>query len=518
MTVSNNYAPDVSNGNGATVIYTGNWKVFNASFFRLIYQDIATGVQTLKTLGVDYTLTFDPNSAGYSITLTAPAGVTNQVIRARQIDQTQTVPYRTSKGFQGANEENSFDKLASVDQDQQDQINRSLKFAVGSSAIGSLPVPVDQAVLAWSGTSGALFSGPTVGQIANAAANAAQTSADVVAANAAAAAAQAAAAGIKYKNSARAASTGALTATYANGAAGIGATITSTINVALPAQDGVALNVGDRFVYKDSATTFQNGVYTLTQAGSGAAPWILTRATDFDQWTEVVSAAVPVEEGAINADSILICTSNQGGTIGATAVTFTALLSTVAANSIDNTKLAQAPAGTLKSNITGATANEADNTLTAILDALMGNTRGGVITRTAAGWVLLPPSAAPGQAIVSGGTGADLAYGSAGVTYFESAETAITNNATFSVAHGLAGVPKQFQVVVRCKTADQGYSVGDEFILTNTADGGSSTAVFGGTVFANATNIGAKIQAGITVNALNLITNASWRLVAKAFR
>jgi hypothetical protein len=46
--------------------------------------------------------------------------------------------------------------------------------------------------------------------------------------------------------------------------------------------------------------------------------------------------------------------------------------------------------------------------------------------------------------------------------YIESAETTFTNAATILIAHGLGVVPKDWHVVYRCKTAEAGYSVGDE--------------------------------------------------------
>ena len=44
---------------------------------------------------------------------------------------------------------------------------------------------------------------------------------------------------------------------------------------------------------------------------------------------------------------------------------------------------------------------------------------------------------------------------------FESSEVTIASGNT-EVTHGLGSIPKIFQVVVRCKTAEHGYSVGDE--------------------------------------------------------
>ena len=80
--------------------------------------------------------------------------------------------------------------------------------------------------------------------------------------------------------------------------------------------DGVTLATGNRILLKNQSTQSENGIYTVNASG---AP---TRATDMDVWTEVPGAFVAVEEGSTNADTIWLCTSNQGGTIGSTAVTF----------------------------------------------------------------------------------------------------------------------------------------------------------------------------------------------------
>lgn len=147
MSISDNYAPNKSVGNGVTTVFTGNWKVLNASYFRLALENIATGVQTLQTQGLDYTLTF--NDSGYVATMAVAPSSAFNVIRYRSIDLTQTDPYRTSKGFQGKVIEDSLDKLTGISQDQQDAIDRSLTFAIGSTSSTTLPEPQDGYVLGW---------------------------------------------------------------------------------------------------------------------------------------------------------------------------------------------------------------------------------------------------------------------------------------------------------------------------------------------------------------------------------
>jgi len=98
------------------------------------------------------------------------------------------------------------------------------------------------------------------------------------------------ASGLSPKAAAVSATTAALPAcTYANGALGVGATLTGNANGALPAQSGATLVATNRLLVKDQATSLQNGIYTVTQVGTAGTPFILTRATDADTVAENVS-------------------------------------------------------------------------------------------------------------------------------------------------------------------------------------------------------------------------------------
>ena len=122
--------------------------------------------------------------------------------------------------------------------------------------------------------------------------------------------------GRSWKNSAKAATTAALPAlTYNNGAG----TLTADANGALAAQDGVTLIVNDRLVVKDQAAGLQNGIYSLTQVGSGGTPFILTRTLDTNTALELTGAAVFVEQGTVNADK-QFAQSSDSITLGTTAI------------------------------------------------------------------------------------------------------------------------------------------------------------------------------------------------------
>lgn len=136
--------------------------------------------------------------------------------------------------------------------------------------------------------------------------------------------ADALAAGLQVKGSVQAATTAALPAnTYANGTAGVGATLTGTANGALAAIDGVTLGLNDLFLAKNQASAFQNGIYKLTQVGTGGTPYIATRATNNDETTEIAGAYVMVLGGTVNIDQGWIVNSAGPYTIGTTAITWT---------------------------------------------------------------------------------------------------------------------------------------------------------------------------------------------------
>jgi hypothetical protein len=92
----------------------------------------------------------------------------------------------------------------------------------------------------------------------------------------------------------------------------------TTANITLSGMqtvDGVALVGNDRCLVKDQTSLANNGIYVVASAA-----W--TRATDNDSWGELISAYTFVEQGMINADTGWVCTVDQGGTLGTTAVTW----------------------------------------------------------------------------------------------------------------------------------------------------------------------------------------------------
>lgn len=81
--------------------------------------------------------------------------------------------------------------------------------------------------------------------------------------------------------------------------------------------DGVTLATGDLVLVKDQTTGSQNGIYVV-----GVSP---ARATEFDTYNEHPGSLLAVAEGTVNADTLWLCTSNDGGTLGSTAISFSSV-------------------------------------------------------------------------------------------------------------------------------------------------------------------------------------------------
>jgi hypothetical protein len=124
--------------------------------------------------------------------------------------------------------------------------------------------------------------------------------------------------GLDTKPSCKLGTTANLTATYSNGTAGVGATLTASANGAL-VLDTQAGNVNDRILVKDQTTRTENGIYTVTTTGDISNPFVLTRSIPEDQPAELSGGAfVFVEEGSLNANNGYTFTHTGAPTFGTT--------------------------------------------------------------------------------------------------------------------------------------------------------------------------------------------------------
>jgi len=117
-----------------------------------------------------------------------------------------------------------------------------------------------------------------------------------------------------------------LNATYNNGIAGVGASLTNAGTQAALVLDGQTAIVGGRYLINNQTTAVQNGIYTvLTTANLGSATtnWVLTRVVDFNSSSNILNnGLVYVLYGSTYANQIQQDTFSGSITVGTTAINY----------------------------------------------------------------------------------------------------------------------------------------------------------------------------------------------------
>lgn len=127
------------------------------------------------------------------------------------------------------------------------------------------------------------------------------------------------------------------TVTYNNGSSGVGATLTNAGVQAALAIDGYTFTVTDvtnstRVLVKNQSNAAYNGIYVVTNAGSIATNWVLTRSTDFNTVGTgpnyiQTGAAVYVSNGTTNGATSWSMTTTGTITVGSTSLTWSQISS-----------------------------------------------------------------------------------------------------------------------------------------------------------------------------------------------
>jgi hypothetical protein len=163
-------------GNGVT-------KTFAVTFFFLKNEDLrlilrnADGTETPVNFPADYSVSGAGNPAGGSVTLVVAPLSTQNLVIARDLDITQETDYQTNDPFPAESHERALDKLTMIDQQQQEELTRSLRAQISDPIVDMvLPNFADRAgtVLAFNEVTGAPQIGPDIATV--------QTVADNVAA------------------------------------------------------------------------------------------------------------------------------------------------------------------------------------------------------------------------------------------------------------------------------------------------------------------------------------------------
>lgn len=143
-----------------------------------------------------------------------------------------------------------------------------------------------------------------------------------------------AAAGIHYHELVRVEAAANRPATYDNGTAGVGATLTNSGTQEVLVIDGVTVNVADRVLLQQQTNSAHNGIYTVTNVGSASTNWVLTRAVDADSYHVSDKDALGegdaffIKEGLVSAGDLYVMNTSGVITFGTTPITFTVIAET----------------------------------------------------------------------------------------------------------------------------------------------------------------------------------------------
>ena len=120
------------------------------------------------------------------------------------------------------------------------------------------------------------------------------------------------------------ASTADVAGTYANGTAGVGATLTETAGPSSVTIDGITPAAGTYVLLKNQTTTTQNGIYQVIN-NDGATSWQLKRPTFYDNAKNIlINTWVYVTAGTTNSATQWYQTAD-GVLVGTTVIAYSAL-------------------------------------------------------------------------------------------------------------------------------------------------------------------------------------------------
>ena len=145
MTVTTQTSTASYYGNGSTVAFAVPFYFLANTHLQVILRD-AEGIETVKTLTTDYSVTGAGVSSGGTVTMvTAPASGQTLVIK-RNVPITQETDYQENDPFPAATHEMALDKLTMIVQQQDGELDNALHFPASETTNdGELPSAADRA-------------------------------------------------------------------------------------------------------------------------------------------------------------------------------------------------------------------------------------------------------------------------------------------------------------------------------------------------------------------------------------
>jgi len=154
-----------------------------------------------------------------------------------------------------------------------------------------------------------------------------------------------AAEGIHYHEAVRLEAETPLSATYNNGTAGVGATLTNSAANATLVVDGVTTVTNDRILVYQQANATHNGIYDVTTVGNASTRWVLTRSSDADSYIPFSDQglgggdAVFVQEGDTGAGEVYEMSTTGNITFGTSNINWVQIKSVQVFDATDGVDL-----------------------------------------------------------------------------------------------------------------------------------------------------------------------------------
>ena len=160
MTVSSTTTKVSYSGDGTTSAFAYSFKIFNDSDLVVIVRTDSTGAEVTKTINTDYLVSNAGESDGGTVTFkfdTGNSGDSNYdttdrrpqsgetLLLKRVMTLTQNTDYTPNDSFPAAAHEEALDKLTFIQQQQQEEIDRTFKFAETDTGTITIPTSTERA-------------------------------------------------------------------------------------------------------------------------------------------------------------------------------------------------------------------------------------------------------------------------------------------------------------------------------------------------------------------------------------
>jgi hypothetical protein len=217
-----------------------------------------------------------------------------------------------------------------------------------------------------------------------------------------------------------------LVATYNNGTAGVGATLTNAGTQAALVIDGITMVVADRVLVYEQTNQTQNGVYVVTSVGSGSTNWVLTRSTDANTYgiagpnTLSEGSTFFVQQGVTGAGETYTCNTVGVITFGTTNITFVQISATQIYSAGTGLTLTGTQFSISNTAVTAASYGSASKTVTLAINAQ------GQITSASEQDVAIAASQVTSGTLAVAQGGTNIASYTVGDTLFASGATTLS--------------------------------------------------------------------------------------------